>query len=105
MNVTRNAKSKWIPTVSLVYLSLPILLFLIYWIKPLISVPVIALFLFGLYQTYRNTNPFKLDVSRSGVTITIIALVVALITLSSLAPFVFVRFVVHFVRDFGAFVR
>ena len=75
MNVTSNAKRKWIPTVSLVYLSLPILLFLAYWIKPLISVPVIALFLFGLYQTYRNTNPFQLNGKHSGVTIAIIALV------------------------------
>ena len=75
MNVTSNAKRKWIPTVSLVYLSLPILLFMAYWIKPLISVPVIALFLFGLYQTYRNTNPFQLGGKHSGVTIAIIALV------------------------------
>lgn len=75
MNVTSNAKSKWIPTVSLVYLSLPILLFLAYWIKPLISIPVIALFLYSLFQTYRNTNPFQLELNRSKAKIAIIALV------------------------------
>ena len=75
MNVNSNAKSKWIPTASLVYLSIPILLFLAYWIKPLISIPVIALFLFSLFRTYRNTNSFQLNFNRSGVKIIIIALV------------------------------
>ncbi len=70
MNAMPGAKSKLIPTISLVYLSIPILLFLIYWIKPLISIPIIALFLFSFYQTYRNEEPFQLSFKNTKAKIT-----------------------------------
>lgn len=75
MNAMPGAKSKLIPTISLVYLSVPILLFLIYWIKPLISVPIIALFLYSFYLTYRNESPFQLSFKNTKTKITIILLI------------------------------
>lgn len=61
MNTTSSTGNKLIPALSLVYLSIPLLLFLSSWIKLAISVPLILLLLYSLIQTYRNAEPLQLE--------------------------------------------
>ncbi|MDD4311182.1 MAG: hypothetical protein PHW41_01725 [Eubacteriales bacterium] len=89
MNIALRTKTKWIPTLSLVYLAIPVLLFLSFWIKPLVSVPLIALILYSLFRTYQNTNPFQLEKpSAKGKVVWILAILFVWVLLSGIGGFV-----------------
>jgi hypothetical protein len=51
---TMVAKRRFIVGAAYAYLTLPVCLFFIGWLKPLLSVPMTGLFLFGLYQATRK---------------------------------------------------
>jgi hypothetical protein len=66
MNTALRMKHKWIPMLSLVYLAIPILLFLSFWIKPVFSIPLIARLLYSLIKTHQTANPFQLEKTTQG---------------------------------------
>ena len=89
MNIALRTKTKWIPMLSLVYLAIPVLLFLSFWIKPLFSVPLIALILYSLFRTYQSANPFHLEqTSTKGKIVWILAILFVWVLLSGIGGFV-----------------
>ena len=89
MSTALRMKNKWIPMLSLVYLAIPVLLFLSFWIKPVFSIPLIALILYSLIKTNRNTNPFQLEKTNSkGKIILILAILFGWVLLSGIGGFV-----------------
>ena len=89
MNTALRMKHKWIPMLSLVYLAIPVLLFLSFWIKPVFSIPLIALILYSLIKTNQNTNPFQLEKTNSkGKIILILAILFVWVLLSGIGGFV-----------------
>lgn len=89
MNTALRMKNKWIPMLSLVYLAIPVLLFLSFWIKPVFSIPLIALILYSLIKTNQNANPFQLEKTNSkGKIILILAILFGWVLLSGIGGFV-----------------
>ena len=89
MNTALRMKNKWIPMLSLVYLAIPVLLFLSFWIKPVFSIPLIALILYSLIKTNQNANPFQLEKTTSkGKIILILAILFGWVLLSGIGGFV-----------------
>ncbi len=61
MAIKRFLSGKYLPLLAYAYLCIPVLLFLLFWVKPILSVPLSLAVVYSFVQTLRGTTPMQLS--------------------------------------------
>lgn len=62
MVTNRSVSIQYLQPVAYSYLAIPLLLFLIFWLTPLVSIPLSLAVIYGFYRIVRNASSFRLDI-------------------------------------------
>ena len=57
MKLNQVFRSKWVPVLAFVYLSLPVMIFLLGWVKCVVSIPVCLAIVYSLIRSIQNAAP------------------------------------------------
>lgn len=69
---------KHLPSLAYIYLMIPVLLFLIFWVTPIVSIPLSILVLFGVYRIIRKSTSLHLEIPVNRTKLYIMVFVICL---------------------------
>lgn len=61
MAIKRSFSGKYLPLLAYAYLCIPVLFFLLFWVKPILSVPLSLAVVYSFFQTVRHASPLQID--------------------------------------------
>ena len=74
---------QYLPHLAYIYLMIPLLLFLIFWITPIVSVPLLIMVLYGVFRIFRNSSSIRLEIPVNRTKLHIIIFVLCLWVIGS----------------------
>ena len=83
MTIKRFLSGKYLPLLAYAYLCIPVLLFLLFWVRPILSVPLSLAVAYGFFQTLRNARPLQIDFKSQQKKLAVIFILLLLWVISS----------------------
>ncbi len=83
MAIKRFLSGKYLPLLAYAYLCIPVLLFLLFWVRPILSVPLSLAVVYGFFQTLRNAHPLQIDLKSQQKKLAVIFILLLLWVISS----------------------
>ena len=83
MAIKRSFSGKYLPLLAYVYLCIPVLFFLIFWVKPLLSIPLSLAVVYSCFRAVQNAAGVTIDLRLEKKKLTILFVLLALWVIGS----------------------